>query len=127
MSIVEQAATVHDASGGSLSNQIAAGVMDWARQTGAFKHMVSFNMLDEAVQGGLGGRTARKDVSSEHLGAVAASVRRWIQPHLAEGRSTDGIDRAVSEAFHRPKGLETKGRDDVEPTIVTQVDRAGGR
>lgn len=127
MSIVEQAATVHDASGGSLSSQIASGVMDWARETGAFRHMVSFNVLDEAVQIGLDGRTARKDVTAEHLEAVSTAVRRWIQPHLAEGRSTAGIDRAVSEAFHRPKGLETKGRDDVEPTIVTQVDRVSGR
>lgn len=127
MSIVEQAGRVHDASGGSLSREIAGAVMDWAREAKAFRHMVSFEMLDEAVGGGLAGKTARRDVSPQDLSNVGDAVRTWIEPHLREGVTTEGLDKAVSEAFQRPKGLETKGRDDVEPTIVERVDRTSGR
>jgi len=127
MSLVEQAGRVHDAFGGSLSREIAGAVMEWARESKAYRHMVSFEMLDEAVQTGLGGKTARRDVSAEDLSKVGEAVRTWIAPHLRDDATTVGVDKAVSDAFHRPKGLETKGRDDVEPTIVVQVDRIPGR
>jgi hypothetical protein len=127
MSIVEQAGRVHDASGGSLSRELAGAVMVWARDAKAYRHMVSFEMLDEAVAGGLDGKTTRRDVTAEDLSRVGDAVRTWIAPHLRDGATTAGLDEAVSQAFHRPKGFETKGRDDVEPTIVVKVDRAPGR
>lgn len=102
MSISDQAGTAHQEKPPTLARDVSTSVMDWARTEGAFKHMVSFNMLEEAVEGALGAKTSRRDVTADDVHKVGDAVRTWIEPHLAEGKTAAGVEDAIARGVHRP-------------------------
>jgi hypothetical protein len=64
--------------------------------------MVSFNMLDEAVEGALDGKTSRRDVTADDVHKVGDAVRTWIEPHLVQGKTTEGVEDAIARGVRRP-------------------------
>lgn len=120
--IRDQGASASATTNLTLSQQIASKVMDWGREEKAFKQIVSFYVLDEAVRKGLGHKTQRAELDHDDVKRVQDAVRTWSKPHVRDGVSLEGLDSAVSKAAERYVPTEliasrSKGPDQIEAPV----------
>lgn len=100
-SLLDQAAGPAGETDMTLSQQIGTKVMAWGRENRAFKHLVSFNVLDEAIKGAMGDKTQRVELGTAEVKNIQEAVRTWAKPHVYEDIPTDGLDSAVAKAAER--------------------------